>query len=86
MDYVQTLIMAFISVVLVFIIGILIRSFISVSAWMLPLLFVLYCAIYGLAMLLTRSFELEDLALLTEIEKRSGIKATPLKKLLRRFM
>ncbi|MFC1992492.1 flippase [Chloroflexota bacterium] len=76
----------FISVVLVVIIDILTRSFIPISVWMLPLLFILYCAIYGLAMLLTRSFDLEDLALLTEIEKRSGIKATPLKKLLRRFM
>jgi O-antigen/teichoic acid export membrane protein len=54
--------------------------------WMLTLLFVLYYAVYGIAIVLTRSFDPEDIALLLEIEKRSGINAAPIKKVLRRFV
>lgn len=75
-----------ISVVLAFLIQILVQSLITVTAWMLPILFILYCGIYGLAVLFTRSFDKEDMAMLLEIEKRSGINVTPLKKLLGRFL
>jgi len=49
-------------------------------------LFVLYCGIYGLATLLTKSFDKEDIAMLLEVEKRSGINIAPLKKILKRFL
>jgi len=61
-------------------------NFITVNIWMLPIVFILYCVIYGLAMLFTRSFDKEDIALLLAIEKRSGINAAPIKKLLSRFV
>jgi O-antigen/teichoic acid export membrane protein len=63
-----------------------IGSFIDVTLWMLPLLFILYYVIYGIAAVLTRSFDQEDISLLLEIEKRSGINATPIKKILKRFI
>jgi hypothetical protein len=53
---------------------------------MLPVIAVIYCIIYGLAMLFTRSFDKEDIALLLAIEKRSGINAAPIKRFLSRFI
>jgi O-antigen/teichoic acid export membrane protein len=58
----------------------------AVSWWMLLLLFVLYYVMYGIVVLLTRSFDKEDIALLLDIEKRSGINAAPIKKVLARFV
>jgi O-antigen/teichoic acid export membrane protein len=63
-----------------------IGSFIDVTLWMLPLLFILYYVIYGVVTVLTRSFDQEDIFLLLEIEKRSGINAAPIKKILSRFV
>lgn len=59
--------------------------FIFVTWWMLPLLFILYYALYGIATVLSRSFDREDIVMLLEVEKRSGINAEPIKKILRRF-
>lgn len=75
-----------ISVALACLIQVLIQNFTAVTWWMLPLLFILYYGIYGLAMIFTKSLDKEDIALLLEIEKRSGIKATPIKKILDRFL
>jgi O-antigen/teichoic acid export membrane protein len=72
------------SVVLALLFQFVIGSFVTVSLWMLPLLFVLYYVIYGIAVVFTRSFDREDIALLLEIEKRGGIKAEPIKRILRR--
>jgi hypothetical protein len=52
---------------------------------MLPLLFILYFAIYVLAVIFTRSFDQEDIALLLDVEKMSGVDAGLIKKVLRRF-
>lgn len=74
------------SVVLTFLFQLIIGNFLTVTWWMLPLLFILYYAIYGIATVLTRSFDREDIALLLEMERRGGINATPIKKILRRFV
>jgi asparagine N-glycosylation enzyme membrane subunit Stt3 len=58
----------------------------ATSWWMVLLLFALYYVMYGLIVLLTRSFDREDIALLLDIEKRSGINAGPIKKVLARFV
>jgi len=58
----------------------------NVNWWIFLLLFILYYAIYGVAVVLTRSFDHEDIALLLELEKMSGINATPIKKILSRFI
>ncbi|MDH5695327.1 MAG: flippase [Dehalococcoidia bacterium] len=74
------------SVVLAFLFQFIIGSFLTITLWMLPLLFILYYVIYGIATVLTRSFDREDIALLLEIEKRSGINAGPIKRILSRFV
>jgi O-antigen/teichoic acid export membrane protein len=74
------------SVALVFVFQFILGNFVNIVWWMLPLLFVLYYGIYGLAILLTRSFDKEDIAMLLAIEKRTGINAAPIKRFLRRFL
>ncbi len=74
-----------ISVALAFLFQIIAGDFLNITIWLLPIIFILYCGIYGLAMLFTRSFDKEDIALLLAIEKRSGINAAPIKKFLSRF-
>jgi len=74
------------SIGLAFLFQLIINSFITVTWWMLLLLFILYYAIYGIATVLTRSFDREDIALLLQIEKRSGINVTPIKKVLSKFL
>jgi len=59
---------------------------VAINWWMLLLLFILYYAIYGFAVVITRSFDREDIALLLEIEKMSGINAAPIKRILGRFV
>lgn len=75
-----------VSVVLAFVFRLVIGGLITISWWMLPLLFILYYAIYGIATVLSRSFNKEDIALLLEVEKRSGLNAAPIKKILSRFI
>lgn len=61
-------------------------SFLTITLWMLPLLFILCYVIYGLAVLFTKSFDKEDIAMLLAIEKRAGLNLAPLKRFLRRFL
>jgi len=61
-------------------------EFLGITWWMLVLLFILYCVIYGSAVVVTRSFDREDIALLLEVEKKSGLHVGPIKKILARFV
>jgi len=74
------------SLALVFLFQFIFRNFVTVVWWMLPLLFILYYGIYGLAILLTRSFDQEDIAMLLAMEKRAGMNLSFVKKILRRFL
>lgn len=74
-----------VSVVLVFLFQLIVGG-LTVTWWMLPLLFILYYAIYGAAVVLTRSFDQEDIAVLLEMEKRSGINTAAIKRILSRFV
>ena len=74
------------SVLLAFLIDNLVSAVVDISWWALPLLFVLYYGIYAVATLLTKSFDEEDMTMLSEIENRSGINATPIKRILGRFL
>lgn len=60
-------------------------KFINVSWWMLPLLFIFYYFIYVLTVLLTKSFEQEDINMLLAIEKRAGLNVTLAKKVIKKF-
>ena len=73
-------------VILAFLIEAVAQNFLTITWWVLLLLFILYCGIYGLATLFTRSFDEEDIAMLLEIESRSGINAAPVKRILGRFL
>jgi len=74
------------SVALILLIYAIAENFLTVTLWMMPLFFILYCIIYGLAILFTRSFDQEDITVLLEIERRTRINATPIKKILARFL
>jgi O-antigen/teichoic acid export membrane protein len=60
-------------------------SYLKIDFWMLPLLLSLFLFGYGLLLLLTRSFDKEDIVMILAIEKKTGIDAEPIKRLLRRF-
>lgn len=77
---------ALVSLALIFTIHFVFGDFIEVTLWMLPLIFILYYAIYGLAILFTKSFGQEDILLLLAVEKWTGLNAAPLKKILRKFL
>jgi O-antigen/teichoic acid export membrane protein len=72
--------------IIIFVIYALGTSLLTVAFWMLPLFFILFVAIYALSLLLTKSFDNEDIMLLLAIEKRTGVDATPIKNILRRFI
>ena len=74
------------SISLIFIFYMLSINLLTVTPWMLPLLFILFFVIYGLSLLLTKSFDNEDIMILLEIEKRMGINLKAIKKILKRFM
>ena len=74
------------SVILALLFQLMFGRLILVTWWMLPLLFILYYGIYGMATVLSKSFDREDIVLLLEVEKRFGINAEPLKRILRRFI
>ena len=74
------------SLALIFLIQFIFGNFVTVTWWMLPLILIFYYGIYGLAILLTRSFDKEDIAMLLSIEKGVGMDLTFIKAILRRFL
>ncbi len=75
-----------VSVVLVFSAHLIVIGFISIVWWMLPLIFLVFYAVYGASLLVTRSVDKEDIALMLAIEERAGINAVPVKRFLQRFL
>jgi O-antigen/teichoic acid export membrane protein len=75
-----------ISIGVIFVIHTIAKNFLIVTFWMLLILFVLFVLIYALLLLLTRSFDNEDIMILLEIEKRLGINLTLVKNVLKRFI
>ena len=74
------------SLALVFLFQFIFGKFVTVAWWMLPLLFILYYVIYGLAILFTKSFDKEDISMLLAIEKGAGVNLSLIKRVLRRFL
>ncbi len=62
------------------------RNFIKVSGLMLLAAFLFFAAIYALSLLVTKSFDKEDIMLLLSIESRLGVNLSWLKNILRRFV
>ena len=76
-----------ISVILVPVIFTLLKNiFTSLSIWMLVLFCIIFLVVYSLSILLTKSFDNEDIMMLLTIEKRLGVDVTPVKRILRRFI
>ncbi len=61
-------------------------TMVTVQYWMLPLICILFVVSYFLVILLTKSFDREDIMLLKTLEKRTGINLKWLRKTLRRFL
>jgi O-antigen/teichoic acid export membrane protein len=61
-------------------------SLFNVAFWMLPVFFAVFCLIYVLAVIFTKSFDREDIIMLLTMEKKAGINATPVKRFLGRFV
>jgi len=74
------------SLALVFLIQFIFGNFVTVTWWMLLLILILYYGIYGVAVLLTRSFDKEDISMLLAIEKGAGVNLSIAKSILRRFI
>lgn len=60
--------------------------FVVPPLWFIIVMFVAFLAIYGLSLLLTKSFDKEDVMMLLSIEKQLGINLSFFKNLLKRFV
>ena len=60
--------------------------YITVSYWILPVVFVVCVVSYILVVLVTKSFDREDIVLLKTLERRTGLDLTWLKKILSKFL
>ena len=58
----------------------------TIAVWMLPLLLILFYVVYGLAMLLTRSIDREDITALLSIERIGGLNLGVIKRILRKTL
>jgi O-antigen/teichoic acid export membrane protein len=74
------------SISLIFMFYMISKDLLTVTFWMLPLLFILFIVIYGLSLLLTKSLDNEDIVILLAIEKKMGINLKRIKKILKKFI
>lgn len=73
--------------VLIVVVLIIVKSLFSATpVWLLPLFFLLFIGVYGISLLVTRSFDKEDITMLLKIEKRSGLNLTLIKRIVKRFL
>lgn len=63
-----------------------ISSSIIIVAWMLPFILIAFFGLYVFLLLITKSFEKEDLKILSAIERKIGFELKIVKNLLRRFV
>jgi len=83
-NYLKPIAASFIAILIIYLLARYLLT--PVPVWFLPVAFVLTLGIYFLSMLLTKSLDREDIAMLLTLEKRLGIDLAPLKKLLGRFL
>lgn len=74
------------SITLIFVINSFAKTLFIITVWHLLPLFLLFITIYGLSLLLTKSFDQEDISMLLTIERMAGIDASPIKRILKRFI
>jgi len=83
-NYIKPAITSSVAATLIYLISRITHLYVSCLA--LVLLFVLFLAIYFLSLLLTRSFDKEDMMMLLAIEQRLGIDLSRVRKILKRFI
>jgi O-antigen/teichoic acid export membrane protein len=64
----------------------ILQNFLIIRLWMLPCLFIAYYVIYVLFILLTKSFDQEDIIMLQRMGRKTGIKSNRIKKFLIKFV
>jgi len=74
------------SIVLMSVIYIIAKKILEITFWMLPILLILFIVAYAFSLLLTKSFDEEDIMMFLEIEKNTGIDAPRIKGILKRFL
>jgi O-antigen/teichoic acid export membrane protein len=74
--------------VLISIVYVLVKVFFdtTITIWMLIALGFLFLALHGVSILITKSFDEEDIMMLLELEKMTGINAERIKGILKRFI
>jgi len=82
-NYLKPVIISGLIIFAIYIVG---NTIFTVTFWLLPLFFILFLAVYSLSLILTKSFDNEDIMLLLTIEKRMGLNLAPIKNILRRFI
>jgi len=75
-----------ISMPIILLIYVIMRNILVISYWMLPFLFVTFLFIYGTVLLLTKSFDVEDINLLLAIEAKLKLNLGFVKKIIKRFI
>ena len=73
------------SLVVMFCMWYLTSTVLTVTWWMLPLLLALFLGVYGVVLLVTRSFDHEDIAMLNTVEKRLGVNLRRIKNIVKRY-
>ncbi len=74
------------AITIAYLLEMVISKFVVVKWWMLPIFFIVFIIIYFLSLLLTKSFDEEDIMLLKAIERKLGLDLKIVKKILKRFI
>jgi O-antigen/teichoic acid export membrane protein len=74
------------SAIFISVIYLIIHNFLTFKIWMIPIFFITYYIIFGLAIQITRSLDQEDLMLLQAIEQKTGKKFNRIRKLIVKFL
>jgi len=71
---------------IIFIIYLISKNILTITFWVLPILFVVYYVIYGLAILFTKSIDREDINMMIAIEKKTGMDLRIVRNVLKKFI
>ncbi len=75
----------FVSFAIALMISLIVNN-ISIKLWMLPIFFVIFIGAYIFSLLITKSFDEEDILMLEAIERRTGMNMETTKKVIIRFI
>lgn len=76
----------FLSVIMFFLVYIIATKFLLVTFWTLPIFFIIYIILYIVSLIITKSFDKEDIDMLLKIESKMGINLKILKRIINKFI